>query len=237
MAGAKRKSATAIREMNDLQLLAHLLDLAGLELTQARSLAHALLESHGTLRQVLELPAQVLLRVPELGENAAAFLLLLPALMERYTGQGQGAHAPIVRLWESEDAAAFVLPHFPDRRVERLCVFCLGADLSLLTAAQVAQGSAMEVSLPVPRILRLALTHGAKSVVLAHNHPDGSPVFSKSDLISTGIVAQALASTGKSLSDHLLLAGGKVISLRRQCREGMHQDMSFARLPGWQPGS
>lgn len=235
MAGPKRKSGPAVAEMNDLQLLAHLLHLAGLGLTPARSLAHGLLDAHGTLRQVLGLPGDTLLHTPELGENAAAFLLLLPALVDRYTGQGQGAQAPIVRLWEPEDTAAFVLPHFQDSRVERVCVFCLGEDLSLRTAAQVAQGSTMEVSCSVPRILRLALTHGAKSVVLAHNHPDGSAVFSKNDLVATAIVAQALSSAGKALSDHLLLAGGQVISLRKQCREGLHRDMPFTHLFGWSP--
>lgn len=236
MTGPKRKSALPVARMNDPQLLAHLLHLAGLDVTQARSLARDLLDAHGSLRQVLGLPAQTLLHTPELSENAAAFLLLLPALVERYTGQGQGARTPVVRLWDPADMADFVLPHFPDRRVERVCAFCLGEDLSLRTAAQVAQGSAMEVSLSVPRILRLALTHGAKSVVLAHNHPDGSPVFSKNDLVATAIVAQALFSTGKTLGDHLLLAGGQIISLRQQCREGLHRELPFACLPGWQPG-
>lgn len=236
MAGPKRKSAPAVAKMNDPQLLAHLIHLAGLDVTQARSLARGLLDAHGSLRQVLALPAQTLLHTPELSENAAAFLLLLPALVERYTGRGQGARSPIVRLWEQEDLAAFVLPHFRDRRIERVCAFCLGEDLSLRTAAQVAQGSAMEVSCSVPRILRLALAHGAKSVILAHNHPDGSPVFSKNDLVATAIVAQALFSAGRILGDHLLLAGDQIISLRQQCREGLHRELPFTCLPGWQPG-
>ncbi len=233
MTGPKRNSVPVVAEMSDLQLLAHLLNMAGLDVTKSRGLAHGLLNAHGTLRQVLELPAEDMLGITELGENAAAFLLLLPALVTRYTGRGQGAYAPTVRLWTIEDAATFVLPHFRDRHVEQVCVFCLGEDLSLRTAAQVARGGAMEVTCSIPRILRLAIVHGAASVVLAHNHPDGSPVFSKNDLVATAVVDQALSSAGKLLGDHLLLAGERVISLREQCRRGLYQDTLSTHLPSW----
>ncbi len=45
MAPSKRRAPPKIAEMNDLQLLAHLISLSGTDPTAARELAHALLDA------------------------------------------------------------------------------------------------------------------------------------------------------------------------------------------------
>lgn len=211
----KRRRSPDIAQMDDLQLLAHLIDLSGTELTAARELAHSLLDVCQTLGGVLALPPEHLLRYPGLSENAAVFLRFLPALMDRYGLASQEQSGRPVRLWDQGDLERLVLPHFYGQNVERVYAFCLDGNMNLITATLCAQGGSTAVSCSVRRVLELALNHRSKGVILAHNHPDGIPVFSKSDLMSTSALAQELAMVDIPLLDHLLLADGKLISLRK----------------------
>lgn len=197
--------------MNDVQLLAHLLDLAGLETTPAREMSHSLLDKHHDLTGVLRLPQEQLLSHPGLGEGAAAFLLLIPALVERYTAAVKTA-AP---LRGPEDIRQLMAPHFHGQSFERVCAFLTNANAQPFTSVLVGQGGPAAVTFSIRRVLDLALNHGANGVILAHNHPDGIPNFSGTDLVSTAVLAQELALVDIPLLDHYLLAGDRVISLRQ----------------------
>ena len=208
----KRHEAPDVTRMNDVQLLAHLLDMAGLETTAAREASHSLLDAHEELESVLRQPKKVLLNHPLLGENAAAFLLLLPAMMERYTST---TATTTVALESKEDLVRLLAPHFSHQGFERLCAFLLGDGFQPITSITVAQGGRSAVSCSTRRVLELALNHRAHGVILAHNHPDGVPSFSKTDLVSTNILMQELKLIGVPLVDHYLLADGRIVSMRQ----------------------
>ena len=208
----KKKTGPDIPGMSDGQLLAHLLGLAGMDSADAQAASRSLLAAHGKLERVLAQPKEELLAHPHLGENAAAFLLLLPALIFRYTNAAATAPTP---LRSREDLAQMLAPYFKDQRVERVCAFLLGDEFRLITVVTVAQGGRSSVSCSTYQLLELVLNHRAKGVILAHNHPDGIPTFSKSDLISTNTLLQELELIGVPLVDHYLLAGGHIISLRQ----------------------
>ncbi len=215
MAPSKRRAPPKIAEMNDLQLLAHLISMSGTDSTAARELAHALLDAYQTLGQVLALSGEALARFPELGESAAAFLHLLPALMARYAADpGSDAVHPPIYLWEPEAVARFLLPAFHDQSAELVYMFCLGEHFEFITGTPLTKGGTAAVSCSVPKVRRLAMAHNSRSVILAHNPPDGTADFSKSDLLATSIMGYALSSADVSLTDHLLLAGDEIISLR-----------------------
>lgn len=197
--------------MNDVQLLAHLLDLAGLETTPAREMSHSLLAEHHDLTTVLHLPQDQLLDHPGLGESAAAFLLLIPALVKRYTSATETA----TPLRGPEDIRQLMAPHFYGQGFERVCAFLTDGGFQPFTSVLVGQGGPAAVTFSIRRVLDLTLNHGAQGVILAHNHPDGSLSFSSSDLTSTAVLAQELALVGVPLLDHYLLAGDQVISMRQ----------------------
>lgn len=196
--------------MNDVQLLAHLLGMAGLDTTSAREASHSLLDGRRELQQVLDLPQEKLLGDPLLGEGAATFLLLLSALIKRYTH----AASSTTPLQDSKDVYQLLAPHFSGQRFERVCAFLLGKDLQPFTSVLVGQGGPAAVTFSIRRLLDLVLNHRASGVILAHNHPDGVLAFSRSDLTSTYTLAQELALIDVPLLDHYLVAGKHILSLR-----------------------
>lgn len=218
--------------MNDIQLLSHLLTMAGGELHHARESAHVLLDRHQSLERVLALPQSALLGHPDLTENEAVFLLLTSALMKRYC-------APVSRksldLDDPEEIRRLLLPHFQGQTAERVYAFCLDGELNLLSSVLAAQGGADAVYCSTIRVLQLALDHRAHAVILAHNHPDGTAAFSKSDLLSTSALFQALTLVDIPLLDHYLLAGDQIISLRTLVLERKLPTYAFPLPRGWFP--
>lgn len=218
--------------MTDIQLLAHLLNMAGANPSRARENAHILLEPHLSLEQVLALPKSFLLTHPDLTENEAAFLLLLSALMHRYRAD---LPSQSIFLGDQVDVRRMILPHFQNQNTERVYAFFLDKDLHLLSSVLAAQGGVSAVSCSASRVLDLALSHNAHTVILAHNHPDGATEFSKSDLLSTSVLFQELCLVDISLLDHYLLAGNEIISLRRLVLERKIHGISFPLPPWWFP--
>ena len=209
---AKRQQLPDITRMNDVQLLAHLLDMSGMETSAAREMSHALLDEYKDLNHVLHQPQDKLLGYPHLGESAATFLLLLPALMKRYTSTTAPAPMP---LEGPLDIAQLLAPHFHGQSFERVCAFLLGDEMQPITSILVAQGGRAAVSCSLRRTMELILNHRARGVLLAHNHPDGVAAFSKSDLISTGLLTRELSLVGIPLLDHYLVADRHILSMRR----------------------
>jgi len=66
------------------------------------------------------------------------------------------------------------------------------------------------------KLVESALSRGAKFIVIAHNHPGGSPKFSTADMELTWAVKAAAAVVGIELQDHFLVADDKVVSMREE---------------------
>lgn len=81
---------------------------------------------------------------------------------------------------------------------------------------QVAEGSCAHIDVHVRRLLGRALALGARGLILAHNHPSGSPEPSPADCEGT----KAIAALGRALEiellDHLIIAGPRVFSFRER---------------------
>ena len=61
-------------------------------------------------------------------------------------------------------------------------------------------------------MVKEALARNAASVMLAHNHPSGTPDPSESDLLLTRALVQALALVDIRILDHFVVAGHQVHS-------------------------
>lgn len=77
-----------------------------------------------------------------------------------------------------------------------------------------AHGGGRSTSLPIRRIARRALELGAKSVLLAHNHPSGCETPSDEDYRVTKLLRDALLTVETELLDHLIVTRQAVFSMR-----------------------
>lgn len=173
-------------------------------------LAHALLKRFGNLSRVLDAPVEKLVEVDGIKEHAATLLKLAKAMGRCYDVSRSKIETVIKTI---ADCGEYLLPYFRDRKNETVFLMCLDAKLKVLDCREIGEGSVNYASVPIRRVVEIALEVGASSVVLAHNHPSGIAVPSSDDIQTTRRVAAALSVVEIELVDHLVFADGDYVSM------------------------
>jgi DNA repair protein RadC len=113
----------------------------------------------------------------------------------------------------SPDAVKRYLRHHLGRQAhESFLVLFLDVKNRLIKHEVMFRGTLTHTSVYPREVVKAALAHNAASVMLAHNHPSGSPQPSESDLLLTRALVQALALVDVRILDHFVVAGIQVHS-------------------------
>ena len=178
-------------------------------------IAHALLDHFGSLSQVMEAPPSELQKIPGMGEASAAFLSLINSFTRYYQVNRASS---LVILNTLEQCGSYLMPFFYGRRNETVYLLCLDAKCKVLCCKEVGEGSVNSASVPIRRIVEMALGANATSAILAHNHPSGLAFPSDEDQLTTRQLAIALAAVDITLVDHMIIADDEFVSLRQSGR-------------------
>lgn len=95
---------------------------------------------------------------------------------------------------------------------ESFSVLFLDVKNRLLACEEMFRGTLTHTSVYPREVVKAALARNAASVMLAHNHPSGSPEPSEADLLLTRALVQALALVDVRVLDHFVVAGAQVHS-------------------------
>ena len=172
-------------------------------------IAHALLERFGSLAKVLDAPVVKLTQVDGISENGATFLKLVREIERRYAlSQGEE-----IILNTIDDCCEYLSRFFKGKKNETVFLLSLDAKLKMLSCREVGEGSVNYASVPIRRVVEMALDDGATSVILAHNHPSGIAIPSNDDIQTTRRLAMALSTVEIQLADHIVVADDDYISM------------------------
>jgi DNA repair protein RadC len=97
---------------------------------------------------------------------------------------------------------------------EHLWSACLDDRGLVLAMRRGEAGQPSAAAMPVADLLRDAVMRGARSLIVAHNHPAGDAVPSRQDIRATRRLAEGADALGLRLLDHVLVAGGAWTSFR-----------------------
>ena len=172
--------------------------------------AHALLETFGSLKGVLEASPQQLMTVKGVGEEAATLLSLMVPMFRRYE-LTLTEERP--RIESTAEARQYALALLAGERTEHFYVICLGTNRSVLGRRLIAEGTVTEVAAYPRQVVETALNLGAQGVVLCHNHPDGRCEPSSEDVKTTHLLFSLLEQLDIALLDHVIVAGNRACSL------------------------
>lgn len=95
---------------------------------------------------------------------------------------------------------------------ESFLVLFLDVKNRLIDTKEMFRGTLTHTSVYPREVVKEALTRNAASVMLAHNHPSGTPEPSEADLLLTRALMQALALVDVRILDHFVIAGCQVHS-------------------------
>ena len=101
---------------------------------------------------------------------------------------------------------------FRGRACESFHVLFLDVKNRLIDIKELFRGTLTHTSVYPREVVKEALARNAASVMLAHNHPSGTPEPSESDLLLTRALVQALALVDIRILDHFVVAGHQVHS-------------------------
>lgn len=194
--------------LSDAELLAVFLRV-GVRGKNAVDLAGDLVRHFGSLQALFRANLQEFTSVPGLGPAKFAQLNAVLELARRAIGDemlsGQMICSP-------EAAKDYLRLAMAGRPYESFHVLFLDVKNRLIVARELFRGTLTHTSVYPREVVREALASNAASVMLAHNHPSGTPSPSEADLLLTRALVQALALVDVRILDHFVVAGHKVHS-------------------------
>ncbi len=173
-------------------------------------IAHRLLDQFGSLTAVLEASPEELEKVEGINTSASTFLSLITQV-GRYYQVRRAEPGDILRT--SDQCGNYLMPYFFGRDTETVFMLCLDAKCKVICCKKVGEGNVNSANIPIRRVVEMALSANATSVVLAHNHPSGLALPSADDVQTTLRVSAALETVEITLADHIVVCGDDFISM------------------------
>lgn len=194
--------------LSDPELLALFLRV-GVKGRSAVELGRDLLLQFGSIRGLFSASLSQFSSVHGMGPAKFAELQAVMELAQRATAEQLQAG----QLLSSPDAVRQYLRMTLGRQAhESFMVLFLDVKNCLLASEEMFRGTLTHTSVYPREVVKAALAHNAASVMLAHNHPSGSPEPSQADLLLTRALLQALALVDVRVLDHFIVAGASVHS-------------------------
>lgn len=173
-------------------------------------IAHRLLKRFGSINQVFDAPQKKLEEVEGMGPGAAQFLKLLRDL-ERYNQLHLDQKVRVLQTLE--DCGRYLIPYFKGCKNEKVYMLCLDGKCKVLACREIGEGSINSTNISIRKIVDVALSENATSVVLAHNHPGGVAVPSVEDIQVTSKIADALRLVDVIVVDHVIVSDDEYVSM------------------------
>jgi DNA repair protein RadC len=194
--------------LSDAELLAVFLRV-GVRGKNAVELAGDMVRHFGSLQALLRASLKDFTDVPGLGPAKYAQLNAVIELARRAISDemlsGESICSP-------QAAKQYLRLAMAGRPYESFHVLFLDVRNRLIAARELFRGTLTHTSVYPREVVREALTRNAASVMLAHNHPSGTPEPSEADMLLTRALVQALALVDIRILDHFVVAGHRVHS-------------------------
>ncbi len=173
--------------------------------------AKGLLKKFKTIFHVLQQPRNLLLEIKGIGPETATFIKVIHACLTRAT-EAAVEHRETVT--KPEDIFAFVRLHLGPGTIECLHVLYLDDARHVVHHQEVAMGTVDRLPVYPREVLKPALLHNATGLILVHNHPDGQPVPSESDLEFTKKIEALSIMFDIKLLDHMIVTKLQAYSIK-----------------------
>lgn len=115
-----------------------------------------------------------------------------------------------------EDAASLVLYEMSAFEQEHLRVIMLDTRNGVIGMRDVYRGSVNSSQVRIGEIFKEPIRRNATSIILVHNHPSGETKPSPDDIAVTRAIIQAGKLLDIEVLDHLIVGGGRFISLKEK---------------------
>jgi DNA repair protein RadC len=166
----------------------------------------------GDIRRLYQAHVTEIASVNGVGQQTAVRLKAALALGLRL--QEPSGDRPVVN--SPADAAALVQQEMSLLQQEYLKVILLDTRNRVLEIVEVYHGSVNSSQVRIAEVFKPAIQRMAPAVICCHNHPSQDPTPSPDDLAVTRAMVQAGKLLDIVLLDHLIIGGGRFVSLKER---------------------
>ena len=166
-------------------------------------IAHLLLDEFGSIKKVLDASPEELMKIDGIGERTAKLLTLLPDVFFYY--KESGLKNKKVFLKNLNATVEFLQSVFEGKTHEEFYILFLNAKQELIKFEKITTGSQNEVSISCQDIVNKASKYKPNYIILAHNHPEGTPIPSANDIKTTNKIVKMLYYHQLMILDHIII--------------------------------
>ncbi len=195
--------------LSDAELLAIFL-CSGVKGTDVVTSARHLLNSHGSLRSLLEHTPKQLLKLPGIGPARACTLLAALELGNRHLAAGLARGDA---LTDPQAAGRYFSQRLRGLPHEVFAAMFLDTRHRAIAFEELFRGTVDGAEVHPREVVRRALVHNAAALIVGHNHPSGNGEPSAADRAITLRLKQALGLVEIRLLDHFIVGDGAPVSL------------------------
>lgn len=173
-------------------------------------IAHRLIDKYHSISAVCDADIEDLKEVEGIDEASAVLIKMIPLLAKEYLTSDNK------RIMLNNYTAVFdyFKSQFLGETIEKIRIACLDDKLRLIAGQVIAEGIPGSVSINVRRIAEFTIKNKCDNIIIAHNHPNGDIIPSNDDIRATAEIFNGLKPIGIHLLDHVIVAGGRAISLK-----------------------
>lgn len=198
--------------LSSAELLAILLR-TGIPGENAVQVGHRLLKEFGDLTGLHKASYEEVCNQKGVGPAKAAQLKAALELSQRLNAekpaQREDIHSP-------EDAANLVREEMMYLDQEELWVLLLDTRNRRIKTEKIYRGSLNTSQVRIGELFKEAIRVSAAAIIVVHNHPSGDPSPSPDDIAITRLIVQAGQMLDIQVLDHLVIAGGRYVSLKER---------------------
>ena len=173
-------------------------------------IAHALIESFGSLAGVFRASVSELMLVRGVGKRTAEYIKCVGLVFERVNPAPNALPA----YFNPKEFGDFVAEAYRGKHKEELEIFCLNKLGRINFRKKFSSGDSTEVTAEPTEISELLLVQKPHTVVVAHNHPFATRNPSVQDDLFTKQLCLMCRLHNVNLGDHLILGCDGVYSYR-----------------------
>lgn len=168
-------------------------------------LAHVLLNKFGSIADVFSAPYSELVKIKGVGDHTATMLKLMPELFKVYVKERTEIDGK--KSFTIDEVAKLLVPLYIACENEVVRALYFDNRMSLVENAVIFEGDVNSANLSYKEVAKISLTRGLPNVIIAHNHPNGSPLPSMEDLKTTSKLKESLAMFNINLVEHIIVSG------------------------------
>lgn len=177
-------------------------------------IAHELASRFKNFAGLLNADENALKEIPGISNNTALFFKILGDLVQFYNLDTLDTTENAAKTKTLEYYEKYLVEYYRTENREKVLLISLNSRMNVLSEDIICEGNFNASRVDMHQIVRCAIINNAGSVILAHNHPNGTVYPSPEDLETTKRILHLLTEINITLIDHYIIAGDSIASLR-----------------------